>query len=181
MNRTVVICFGLALFFETAISQTNARAQSLESDIQPLKLSSPSESSTEPRVSSEREESESAPNKDQESNKEYLQSWQTTEVDQFSPRAVLDLSTTERTPEQSSAGVPTTGVDLFVTRSIKEVEIANDRFYHRTIPFEEPLHERFGISHNPPVQLVKSTFVFFGKSIVATSKLVASTSPTTRL
>ena len=172
MNKTVVIFFGLALSLEGAIGQTDAAAQSHVSSHRNHTLREALIASTEREKRNQLDETESTKTANSQSEAVAEQVLGPNEVESLSPRVVLDLSTTGRTPEQVVADVVSLDIVQASAREIKVVAIKGDRFYHRTVPFEEPLHERFGISHAPGIQLPKSTLVFFGKSLLLPANLL---------
>ena len=172
MNRTVLIFFGLTLSLHGAISQTDATAQSHVSSHQNHTLREALIASAEYGTRNPLDEIESTKTADSQSEAAAEQVLGPNEVESWSARSVLDLSTTERTPDQAVADAVSSGVVQGFAREIKVVAIKGDQFCRRTVPFEEPLHERFGISHAPRIQLPKSTLVFFGKSLLLPANLL---------
>ena len=172
MNRTVAIFFGLALSLHGVISQTDAAAQSHVSSRRNHILREALIASAEHGKRNQLDETESKPTADSQSEAVAEQVLAPNEIESLSPRAVLDLSTTGRRPEQAVAHAASSDIVQASAREIKVVAIKGDQFYHRTVPFEEPLHERFGISHAPGIQLPKSTLVFFGKSLLLPANLL---------
>ena len=87
------------------------------------------------------------------------------EAIEFSPRAWLDLATTGRTPT-AKGNVGTLQSTARSGHSLKTIQLESDRFFHRQLLFEEPLHERHGLREGPVSQLTKSTAAFFAKSYI---------------
>ena len=87
------------------------------------------------------------------------------EAIEFSPRAWLDLTTTGRTPT-AKENVGTLQSTARSGHSLKTIQLESDRFFHRQLLFEEPLHERHGLTEGPVSQLTKSTAAFFAKSYI---------------
>ena len=85
----------------------------------------------------------------------------------LSPCGVLSMATTERTPQTISSEQTNAPTREDSVRIGKVVTLESDRFAHRALLFEEPLHERYGIANRRPVaQTAKSTAVFFGKAFI---------------
>ena len=89
-----------------------------------------------------------------------------------SPREVLSLSTTLRTPasEVKTHQSPPAHASTYTP---KWILLESDRFAHIALLFEEPIHERHGIAKRGPVQqLTKSTIAFFGRSLLLPGTLL---------
>jgi len=87
------------------------------------------------------------------------------------PRNVLDLSTSLRTPTPTKINLPAPATHGFV-RVGKPITLESDRFAHRELLFEEPIHERHGIADRTFYQLTKSTVTFFGRSLLLPGTLI---------
>ena len=87
------------------------------------------------------------------------------------PHDVLDMSTSLRTPTPTKINLPAPIIPSLGPTS-KQITLACDRFAHRELLFEEPIHERHGIADRPFHQLTKSTIVFFGRSLLLPGTLI---------
>ena len=168
MNKTVIKLLGLALLFQVVISQTDAMAQEDQDSYRRHSITGNAHGSSDEFV----EDNPQLKSLSDGPEVRYQEERQPNLIRSLSPRAALDLSTTERVPEPAGKIDLSPAPSLVDARVIKEVVVAGDRFYHRALPFEEPLHERYGISYAPPVQLTKSTLVFFGKSLLLPANLL---------
>jgi len=89
------------------------------------------------------------------------------------PHDALAMSTFLRTPTSSKKTPVVAPAIHDCVRIVKPINLVSDRFAHRAILFEEPLHERHGIADRRPVkQLAKSTVAFFGRSLLYPSTLI---------
>lgn len=86
------------------------------------------------------------------------------------PRQLLNAAASGRTP--TLTGGSNVAGSFAQSRRPKPVQIASDRFYHKKLLFEEPLHERHGLTHGPAKQLAKSAGVFFAKGYVFPAQLL---------
>ena len=172
MNRTVAICSCFALLLVSTVDQSTATAQSQSSANRGDTLQEATDAAVEDSSNTEIQLEEPDPETESSLQADSETTEETSVVNPFSPREVFDLSTTGRVPKLTTDQDGFSEFEQATVHSFKAVEIKGDQFYHRTIPFEEPLHERFGISHAPPVQLTKSTLVFFGKSLFLPANLL---------
>ena len=187
MNRTVVIFSGLALLVHLAIGQASAIAQELNSarrnavvkeaiDIEAIDaedFDTVAESSVDPPKPEAVPELKSLPYTQEEEDQQ--PDIEPNTVKSFSPRDVLDLSTTGRVPDPTGDNDVPSMVDQVTGHTFKEVVIAGDQFFSQN----NTIRRTFARAIRYRTQTTSSGgqvhASIFWQVVVIASELVAST------
>lgn len=170
MNRSIGILLVAALGVMFSTDTTYGQSSSRRSAMTPSSVTQQAQEMSLLPTAGPSEDSETASDEFQQVDPE-ISTLASQAVAMPTPRNVLDLSTSLRTPTPTKINLPAPARPGFA-RVSKPITLASDRFAHRELLFEEPIHERHGITGRPFYQLTKSTVVFFGRSLFLPGTLI---------